>query len=216
MDDWIEELEELEDYEYLTNSENRRSIPINKYFDDMKLSKKQKEKRKKFAKKFFNIMLFAFSLIDLMKERERINTDYVEQQIKDRYLDLLDDVTVDEYVEEYIDLFASETVDTTIRNIDDEFYLSDDRALLIAENEANGIYNYQEFIDAIEQGKTRKKWVDMKDDKERETHLEVGGRTIPIERAFVVGQSLMLFPKDRSMGASMSEIANCRCTIQYL
>lgn len=57
--------------------------------------------------------------------------------------------------------------------------------------------------------------MDIRDKKERETHLRVGRTIKPIEEPFVVGESLMQYPKDTSLGADSSEIVNCRCTIRY-
>ena len=87
--------------------------------------------------------------------------------------------------------------------------------MFIAENEANTDMNYLEYVKAVNDGKTKKKWIDMKDKRERKTHLKVGSMTIPIERPFPVGDSLMQFPKDFSLGADAKEIVNCRCSIQY-
>jgi hypothetical protein len=84
-----------------------------------------------------------------------------------------------------------------------------------AENEANSVKNYTDYRKAIEKGKTKKKWIDMRDKRERKTHLEVGGTVIPINEPFVVGNSLMMFPKDDSLGAADKEIINCRCSVKY-
>ena len=122
---------------------------------------------------------------------------------------------IDKYLEDYISNFSEETVDVTLRHINEPFYLSDDRSLLIAESEANGVFNYQEFSEAVKAGKTRKRWITERDNKVRETHAEVNGIAIPINEPFVVGNSLMMFPKDTSLNAEMEQIANCRCTIKY-
>lgn len=216
MEDWIEKLKDIEDFEELNILQTRKSIPYDKYFGEMDLTKEQKEKRKSFAEKLDDVMLFIFALFSIMKANEYTNREYVRKQLYDRYMDVVSGfMTVDEYLNEYINQFSDNTIDTTILNIETPFFLSVDRAVLISENEANSVYNYQDFIQAILQGKTRKKWVDIRDNRERKTHREVGGKTIPIARAFDVGKYLMLFPHDLSMGAGMEEIANCRCTIKY-
>lgn len=56
----------------------------------------------------------------------------------------------------------------------------------------------------------------MKDQRVRKTHREVDGETIPIDEVFLVGESLMRFPKDTSLGASAEEIVNCRCVVKYI
>lgn len=216
MDEWIEELEDIEDFEELNNLENRRSIPYDKYFGDMDLTKEEKEKRKSFAEKLDDVMLFIFALIAVMRANKRLNEEYVRKQLLEQYKDVLSGfMTIDEYLNEYINQFTDDTLDVTYRHIDDSFYLSLDRAILISENEANSVYGYQEYLQAILSGKTMKQWVDIRDKRERKTHLRVGGTKIPIQRAFEVGNSLMLYPKDISLGAEGKEIYNCRCTIKY-
>ena len=99
--------------------------------------------------------------------------------------------------------------------MDDPYYYSLDRARYMAENESNTSWNHSDFANAIKQGKTRKKWVDVRDNRERETHRRVGGMIIPISELFMVGSSFMLYPKDPSYGAPASEICGCRCTVKY-
>lgn len=95
------------------------------------------------------------------------------------------------------------------------WFLSNDRAKAIAENESNLIWNYEEFKEAIQDGKTHKTWMTERDNKVRPTHMDVDREKIPINDAFYVGGSMMMFPKDSSMGAGMEEIANCRCWLEY-
>ena len=65
----------------------------------------------------------------------------------------------------------------------------------------------------------KKSWYDLRDKKVRATHLEAGRRyqasPIPINEAFIVGGSRMMFPGDRSLGAAIKELANCRCSAIY-
>lgn len=198
------------------SEKNMRSIPYDEYFDEMDLTEEEKEKRKQFSREFEDVMLFIFALLSVMRQYGSINKKYIIGQLQSRYSELvLQYMDIDKYLDDYIADFSIETVDTTIKHIDDPFYLSNDRGILISENEANGIFNYGEFSEAIKAGKKRKQWVDVRDRKERKTHREVGGMVIPIEDAFIVGNSLMLFPKDTSLGAEMKEIANCRCTVKY-
>jgi hypothetical protein len=138
-------------------------------------------------------------------------------QFKNRYSSVLQqNDKLDEYLNEYLDLYAAEIVETTVKHIDEEYYTSQDRAMYNAENEANSVKNYTDYRKAIEKGKTKKKWIDMRDKRERKTHLEVGGTVIPINEPFVVGDSLMLFPKDLTYNPSPEQYINCRCSIKYL
>lgn len=186
------------------------------YFDEMELSDEQKEKRKEFSRELQDVILFIFALFSVMKEHNGIDKQYIMERLQSGYSEVvLRYMDIDKYLNDYIEDFSTETVDTTRKHINDSFYLSNDRSILISENEANAVFNYGEFAEAIKAGKTRKRWVDIRDKKERETHREVGGTVIPIGDAFEVGDSLMLFPKDASLGAKMKEIANCRCTVEY-
>ena len=93
-------------------------------------------------------------------------------------------------------------------------WLSRDRANLIALNDANWKWNTEEFFDAKEKYRT-KIWHTALDEKVRMTHIVMEGVEKPINEYFHVGASEMLFPLDTSRNASMSEIANCRCTVEY-
>lgn len=205
-----------------------RSVPYELYFGKMDLTKEQKEKRIEFSERMEEILIFLFSLISAYREYSiKVNIYKIKIEFINRF-----DLLVDEYLnsaklnemhmneaKNYFNAYKNEFIDsfleTTEKNINDSFFLSKDRAVLTSENEANTVINYIDYIKAIEDGKKKKKWIDIKDNKERETHREVGGETIPINDYFYVGDSMMLFPKDTSMGADLREIANCRCSIKY-
>lgn len=205
------EFDELNDPE-----KYNRSIPFATYFGEMELTDEQKEKRIAVAEKMEELMIFLFALILTMVENDSLNKDYILIQVNQRYFHIIDKyVDVDEYMKDYIKRFSNTFVKTTFESIDDLWYLSSDRASFIAENESETTWNYEEYKQAIENGKTKKQWNDIRDNKERKTHREVGGTIIPIEDVFVVGNSLMRYPKDDSLGAEAKEIINCRCTIKY-
>lgn len=89
------------------------------------------------------------------------------------------------------------------------------KAIEVAQNEANSIFNCMEYADAVAKGYTKKTWITEGDRRVRPTHEDVDMETIDIDMTFQVGDSLMMFPKDTSMGASAKEIVNCRCSIRY-
>lgn len=193
-----------------------RSEPFEQYFGDMDLTDEEKEKRIEVAGDLDDLMLFIFALISLMRESNAIDKDYLSLQINNRYMAILQGyMGIDKYLEDYIRQFSNTFIQTTFDSIDDSWYLSADRARFIAENESETTWNYDEYRQAIEGGKTKKQWVDVRDRKERETHREVGGAVIPIDDVFVVGNSLMRYPKDNLYGAEAKEIVNCRCQIRY-
>lgn len=189
-------------------------IDIKEYFDGMEISKEEKEDRKKFADSMVDIMLFIFALFSIMKEYGYMNKEYIISQLQIRYSEIvLQFMGADKLVEEYIQRFSEEIVDTTLEHPDEEFYLSDDRAILVSVNEANSILGYRQLQDAIKSRYTKKTWITERDNKVRKTHREVDELTIPIGDYFLVGNSLMLYPHDFS--AEVKETANCRCSVLY-
>lgn len=151
-----------------------------------------------------------------MKEYSYENLDFVILQVKNRYFDILSvSMEMDEYLKKYVDDFSEQIVETTQNHADDEWYLSSDRAMFVAENEANTTFNYLEYKKAVKTGKTKKKWITMRDRHVRHTHKLVDSKTIGINDVFLVGDSEMFYPKDTTFGASAQEIVNCRCSIKY-
>lgn len=208
----FDELNSLNDGNY-----NRRSEPYKEYFDKMSISDKQKKLRIAFSEKMEEVILYAMSLMIVMVESDQIDKEYVQNKIIEEYLAIASsmEITIDDYVQDYVKTFASEIVETTLKRTNESYYLSKDRAMVIAECEANTSINYQNYVDAVKSGKKYKTWVDIQDSRERPTHREVGGTTIPIDEPFAVGGGLMNFPHDTSYGCSSSEIVNCRCSVKY-
>lgn len=193
-------------------------LSIDKYFGEIEeLTKKDREKRKKFAYEMEDILLFIFALYLTMKDYNYIKEEYIKAQLQSKYIELIRKygIDIDFDVSEYISQFSQGTIDTTLRNGDAPYFTSDDRAVLIAENESQNTFNRQDYISAIKAGKTKKQWIDIMDKKERETHREVGGTVISIEDYFIVGDSLLLYPHDYSMNPEAKEVINCRCSIKY-
>lgn len=208
----------------LAAEKNQRSIPIERYFDEMSLTKQQKQDRKDFAKELQEILFIAMSMIYMLviEGRSGATLDTVKTNLTNDIDRLVRKFTYpDGYMMYIISEYVSEFVDVTVRRSASEnpedlaYWYSQDRARLNAEDEANAIFNYDEYRQAIFDGKTMKEWVSMRDAQVRRTHAEVDGEVIPIEDAFLVGTSLMRFAKDTSLGASQDEIINCRCSVRY-
>ena len=198
------------------NNPKSRAIPYEQYFGEMELTEEQKEERIKASKRIEDMMLFLFSLLSVMKEYSYENLEFVVSQVKNQYSDVLSvSMKMDEYLNGYVNDFSEQIVETTQNHMDDEWYLSDDRAMFVAENEANTTFNYLEYKKAIESGKKKKRWITMRDRHVRHTHQLVEGKTIGINDVFLVGDSEMFYPKDTTFGASALEIVNCRCSIKY-
>ncbi len=60
-----------------------------------------------------------------------------------------------------------------------------------------------------------KTWRDLGDKKVRPSHVAVDGTTVGENEIFTVGGSQLRFPGDNSLGASIGEIINCRCSGEY-
>lgn len=192
---------------------------ISEFFDEMDLSPVEKEKRKDFAESMKDIMLFIFALFSVMKQYGYTHKEFAIAQLQSKYWGISTKYFDggSKKVREYIDRFSNEIINTTIAHIDEEYFLSDNRAAIIAANEANTILGYSEIQKKIEQGYTRKQWITEKDKKVRKTHRAVDNIIIPIEDYFLVGNSLMLYPHDNiSFEVEPNEVINCRCTIKYL
>ena len=195
------------------NNLGKRAIPYEKYFGEMDLSVEQIEKRVEFSKKFESILFFYLMLIGTQRDIYGEPRYWeIKIQLRNDYRELLEEYTeVDETTEAYITQFVENFVNATERTND----ISEDRAEFNAENEANTVFNSLEYTEAIAQGKRFKTWKTKEDLKVRETHFEVDREKIPIDEYFFVGDSMMLYPKDTSLGASAEEIVNCRCTVEY-
>lgn len=202
---------------------NRRSEPYKEYFSKMSISDKEKQERITFSEQMEEVVLYILALIETTIESGETNREYIQTQFYDKYLDVIASyMLIDTYIKQYTLGVTKQIIDATFerfsaedKSISDDYYLSNDRAMFISECEANSILNYRQYSKAVKAGKTKKKWIDVGDKRERKTHLEVGGTILPIDEPFSVGDSLLQFPKDTSLGSSADEIVNCRCSIQY-
>lgn len=197
---------------------NNMSTSPEEYFGDMDLTESQIEERLRFTEESYEAILESMYEIDTYKEFGAIDYDAIRQRLEDRMAAIIAGyVVLDEYLRQYILDYSQNFVDATERNINDEWYLSEDRALFNAENSANDTINYKDYKKAIEDGFTHKKWVTERDNKVRETHKLVNPKPIPIKDLFVVGGCLMRFPKDYDMAFDRpEETVNCRCVAKYI
>ncbi len=193
-----------------------RSEPYENYFGEMDLTEEKIEERISLAEKLEENFLFVLALLFTMVQYNSVNYEQIRNRFEKSYLKAINGTIVaDDYINQYIRNFSYDITDSTKAHVDDMYYYSSDRAIFMAENESLTCWNHQDFVDAIKSGKRKKQWMDVRDKKERETHLQVGRTIKPIERPFVVGNSLMQYPKDASLGAESKEVISCRCTIKY-
>lgn len=197
-----------------------RSIPYDKYFGDMELTGNQIRERISFSEDTEDTLLFILVLIGLLGDYGVPDNERVKQTIETlaiEYRGVIERYTaIDDYLENYVSEFANGFVTTTIENIDDAWYTSNDRAMFDAENEANTILNYKDYLGAISQGYTQKEWRTFRDNRVRKTHKAVDGKTIGIKDYFVVGKALMRFPHDYQLASDHpEELISCRCVLEY-
>lgn len=82
-----------------------------------------------------------------------------------------------------------------------------------ARTETNALGSLAQLDAYYQLGYEGKQWVTMGDKKVRPSHRDAAGQIRALDEPFIVGDSLLMFPQDSSLGASADEIINCRCTM---
>lgn len=190
------------------------------YFGAMDLTKEQIEQRIEYAYGAFTIYDLILIMFLTMQEYNDIDEDYLKTTFIERITSLIAGfATPDDYLINYAITTADDFIDTTIRNQDDIYTTSEDRALFNAEQGANAVLNYIDYQIAVELGETYKTWKTENDNKVRATHQELNGKKIAIDKLFDVGGVKMRFPMDSKYGLNSERFAketvNCRCTVKY-
>lgn len=144
---------------------------------------------------------------------ENFNADGFKETLTNRITDALEKKEVP-YKPDYIPQLVNDIIAVTNRHPDDPYYLSKERALLIAQNESNSVHNFADYEQAKRDGKTYKTWITENDERVRLEHAEVDGMKIPINEKFAVGSDLMDFPHDYLNGTP-GNLINCRCVCLY-
>lgn len=70
-------------------------------------------------------------------------------------------------------------------------------------------------IGAQAQGQEIKVWATVQDSRVRSAHVTANGQRVSISGAFVVAGQQLRYPGDRALGASVGNVANCRCAALY-
>ena len=122
---------------------------------------------------------------------------------------------VDDYLLSYLATIALGIYTTTVAHLNENYYLSEDRAVKLALNESNSINNYEDTKDAQKQGYTHKKWVAQLDERTRLEHIMMDGTVVPIGGYFEFSDCKMFAPHDVVNG-TFNQVANCRCSLEYL
>lgn len=205
-------------------------------FGKMGISKEQKRKRVELAESLLDVFLYAFSWAATQHENgvgdavieqelwEMLEEDVLSSipdevkhavSVPEAHIEVSSEDGIDSYIKDQIFVLAASIAATTIAHIAQEYYTSYERAWKAAADESHSIYNYYDEREAILSGKTSKTWNTVLDGRERITHNAADGQTVPIGGVFKVGNSLLRFPLDNSLGADVSEIAGCRCWVTY-
>lgn len=198
----IDELKNLQSY--------NGAVDWYSFIDSMEISEEQKEKRARVANDLFFLFVSMFVLAETVGDVE-ITYSYLYDGLRNIIMEY---GRYDSYSMMYLDRFTEEYIAVTFRH-DEEYFTSDDRALLGALNESNAIVGYDELQEAVDDGATYKIWVTERDNKVRNTHREVDGKRIPIDEFFEVGNERMMFPRDEVNCEDLNEIANCRCVLHF-
>lgn len=184
------------------------------YFSKMDISDKQKEERVDASKELRDVLLFFFALLAIQLESGG-DLEWVYTEFTVRYGNVVRKYArLDEYIETYIREKTSDIELKTLSGIESEWYTSADRALLIGENEANSILNYEELQQAKEAGYNFKIWKTERDNRVRKDHREMESKKIPIEEYFILPDCMMMAPHDEVNGTP-EQTSGCRCSLKY-
>ena len=97
-------------------------LSFDRYFGEMELSESQKKMRIEEADQFEEMMFFIFELVSIMSDYQYINKEYLEKELKQRYLSIAKKYSgIDDYVEDYAQKFASLTIQITLENLTDDY-----------------------------------------------------------------------------------------------
>ena len=195
---------------------------IRDYFEEMDLEPEEIEKRIETANGLNNLYLILFLLMSAsIAAGDSVvdDNDYWNDFLTRGYDDVLGANgydTADPMISNRINENVAEVLNTTYEHIANNYYLSHDRAVMIASNDTNAFANYEQHIQAIKAGYTRKRWITMNDKKVRHSHVLADGQEVDIKKPFIVGGYEMLFPLDQSLDADAKEVINCRCVVRYI
>ena len=193
----------------------RRSEPIEEYYEPMRISRKRRNDRIRIARKYRDALLAYMDFVDRFAQYGYIDIP-AKEMLRSSLIELIEDAfIIDTVLREYADRLSEQVHDSTMRNKDkDPYFLSEDRATFIGEDEANALVNYDELKEAVELGKSRKTWRTVGDKSVRDTHRAVEGKTIQLDKPFIVGGYEMMVPRDPEVDAP-EETVNCRCWLTF-
>lgn len=194
----------------------KQNIPMEQYFGEMGLTNEQERKRLDLAERLEEEFIDILAWVFYTAQNRAVSESVVEERFREALINSTDEEVMNlSRTEEIIDTVAKEVAKTTVDRRNTPFFLSEERAYLLAEDNANTLFNYYDFEQALSQNKSMKQWLTILDGRERQTHNLADGMIAVVEQPFEVGDSLLMFPKDTSLGASPEEIIGCRCSVRY-
>ena len=194
-----------------------RSMPFTEYFGEMVISPEQRRKRRDLADDLDDGFIDILAWVFYTQQNRKVSKDEVKDRVKDVFNSSLgSEIKRLEDTDGMVDKLSDEIARTTVdRGQEDPFFLSADRSRLLAEDNSNNFWNYAEFDMAVSRGMKYKTWNTILDGRERITHNIADGQMQPIMMPFEVGSSLLMYPKDMSLDASLEEIIQCRCSVSF-
>lgn len=81
----------------------------------------------------------------------------------------------------------------------------------LVQTAATGLHGMEQFRALADAGFGSKRWVSRHDAKVRLTHVHADGQVQPLNQAFEVGSSLLMWPGE--WGGAAGEVINCRCVV---
>ena len=151
---------------------NERSMSFKKYFGEMNLPEEEKSKRIQIAEELEENFIVTMTLLFTMTQANKIVYELIRKQIEDSYFETLGKyVSVDKYLETYVKSFSYDVIDSTKSHKNEPYYYSLDRAKFMAENEVNTAINHARYMEAVNAGKTMKRWESIIDEVTRKDHI---------------------------------------------
>lgn len=184
------------------------------FFSEMNLPQEEIDKRIAMAQR---IKEMYHRIFVTLKAKQKVSNDFGEDFIEDMIVDGYKGIFAEnevQFIDDHIEETAKDVAQVTIKRIGDAYYLSDQRAIVIAVNDANTICNYEYEESFKNKGYKYKTWDTMKDLRVRHTHIVADGQKVGIDDMFEIGNCKMRFPCDTEYGTA-EETVNCRCVAIY-
>lgn len=195
-----------------------KDSPYYDFFIKMDLPDDEIAKRIETAEEFEDAFLVILSYALVLYQQGNFEKQTIQERFRKSYLEVGGKRISDEswYLTQRAMEFSESVTDTTEKYIDSEYYTSLERAMQMSRTESNVVNNYGYFQEMSEQGYTKKQWRTMLDKKVRDSHKVKEGEIIGIYDYFNVNGYSMMFPADTTFSPPASEIAGCRCSLNFI